>query len=100
MLNKNPFGVGKILKTGHEVWGTKHVKVPFEIFYQKWSTSSPSVSMMQASNGKTSNFKVVDIFKMINLDSHFASFGFFMRKLWALEVGHFQDSIVLVQSDL
>ena len=25
MLNKNPFGVGKILKTGHEVQGTKHV---------------------------------------------------------------------------
>ena len=29
MLNKNSFGVGKILKTGHEVQGTKHA---FEIF--------------------------------------------------------------------
>jgi hypothetical protein len=25
MLNKNSFGVGKIIKTGHEVQGTKHV---------------------------------------------------------------------------
>ena len=25
--------------------------------------------------------------------NHFASFGFFMRKLWALEVGHFSNSM-------
>ena len=25
MLDKNPFGVWKIVKTGHEVQGTKHV---------------------------------------------------------------------------
>ena len=29
MLSKNPFGVGKILKTGHEVQGTKHVNGNF-----------------------------------------------------------------------
>jgi hypothetical protein len=47
---------------------------------------------MQTSNGKTSNIKVVDRFKMINLDLNFA-FEFFMRKLWALEVGHFSNSM-------
>ena len=51
--------------------------------------SSPSVLMMQASNEKTSNIKVVVIFKKIKMDLNFASFGFFMKKLWALEVGHF-----------
>jgi hypothetical protein len=56
--------------------------------------------MIKASNGKTFNIKVVDIFKMINLDLKFASFGFLMRKLLALEVGHFSNSMVLVQSDL
>ena len=56
--------------------------------------------MMKASNGKTSNIKVVDIFNMINLDLNFASFVFFMRELWALKVGLFQDSMALVQSDL
>jgi hypothetical protein len=38
--------------------------------------SSPSVLMMQASNGKTSNNKVVDLFKTIKMDLNFASFGF------------------------
>ena len=33
--------------------------------------------MMQASNVKTSNIKVVDIFKTINLDLYLASFGIF-----------------------
>jgi hypothetical protein len=56
--------------------------------------------MMQAPNDKIFNMKVVDIFKKINLDLNFASFGFLMRKLWALEVGLFQDSMALVQSDL
>ena len=56
--------------------------------------------MMKASNGKSSKTKVVDIFNMINLDLKFASFGVLMRKLWALEVGLFQDSMALVQSDL
>ena len=56
--------------------------------------------MMQASNEKTSNIKVVYIFKTVKMDLNFASFGFFMRKLWALEVGLFQDSMVLVQSGL
>ena len=48
---------------------------------QKWPTSSPSVSLMQASNGKTYNIKVVDILNMINLDLNFASFGFFDEKV-------------------
>ena len=56
--------------------------------------------MIQASNDKTFNIEVVDMFKTINLDLNFASFGFFRRKLWALEVGLFQDSMALVQSDL
>ena len=56
--------------------------------------------MMQASNGKTTNIKVVDLLNMIKLDLNFASFGFFIRKLWALEVGHFSNSMALVQSDL
>jgi hypothetical protein len=51
--------------------------------------SSPSVLMMQAPNGKTSNIKVVDIFKTIKMDLNFASFGFLMKELWALEVGLF-----------
>jgi hypothetical protein len=55
---------------------------------------------MKASNDKTLNIKVVDIFKTINLDLNFTSFGVFMRKLWSLDVGLFQDSMALVQSDL
>jgi hypothetical protein len=51
--------------------------------------SSPPVWMMQASNEKPSNIKVLDIFKTIKMDLNFASFGFFMKKLWALEVGLF-----------
>jgi hypothetical protein len=51
--------------------------------------SSPSVLMMQASNGKTSNIKVVDLFKTIKMDLKFASFGFLMKELWAIEVGLF-----------
>ena len=70
------------------------------IEFWKFPTSSPSISMMQASNGKVSNIKVVYLFRMINLDIHFASFRFFMRKLWALKVELFQDSIALDQSDL
>ena len=56
--------------------------------------------MIQASNEKTLNINVVDIFKTINLDLNFASFGFLMRELWALEVGLFHISMTLVQSDL
>ena len=56
--------------------------------------------MMQASNAKTSKVKVVDRFKTINLDLNVASFRFLLRKLWALEVGLFQDSMALAQSDL
>jgi hypothetical protein len=56
--------------------------------------------MMQASNEKTSNIKVVDIFKTIKMDFKFASFGFLMKELWALEVGLFCLSMHLVQSDL
>jgi hypothetical protein len=55
---------------------------------------------MEASSRKTFNTKVVDIFKTINLDLNFALFRFLMRKLWALEVGHFSNSMALVQSDL
>jgi hypothetical protein len=62
--------------------------------------SSPSLSMMQAPNDKIFNMKVVYIFKEINLDLNFASFGFLMKKLWALEVGLFHISMHLVQSDL
>jgi hypothetical protein len=51
--------------------------------------SSPSVLMMQALNGKTSNIKVVDIFNTIKMDLSFESFGFLMKTLWALEVGLF-----------
>jgi hypothetical protein len=56
--------------------------------------------MMHASNDKTFNINVAEIFKKINVDLNFASFGFSMRKLWALEVGLFQDSMALVQSGL
>jgi hypothetical protein len=66
----------------------------------KIGQSSPFVLMMQASNGKTSNIKVVDLFKTIKMDLNFASFGFLMKKLWALEVGLFCLSMHLVQSDL
>ena len=45
--------------------------------------------MMQASNGKTSNIKVVYLFNMVNLDSKFESFGGSMTKLWAFDVGYF-----------
>ena len=62
--------------------------------------SSPSVSMMKDPNDKTFNIEVVDHFKKINLDLNFASFGFFMRKLRALEIGLFHISMTLVQSDL
>jgi hypothetical protein len=55
-----------------KVWAQNMSKSPFENFHQKQASSSPSVSMMQASNGKTLNIKVVDIFKVINLDSNFA----------------------------
>ena len=97
MLNKNPFGVVKFMKTGHEVQCAKHV---YENFCQNGPTSSPSVSMMQASNVKTSNIKFVDIFKKNNWGLNFALFGFFMRKVWALEVGLFHISMALVQRDL
>jgi hypothetical protein len=56
--------------------------------------------MMQAPNDKIFHIKVVGILKTINLDLNFASFGFLMRKLWALEVGLFHISMHLVQSDL
>jgi hypothetical protein len=56
--------------------------------------------MMQAPNDKIFNTKVVDIFKTIDSDLNFASFGFLMKKLWALEVGLFHISMFLVQSDL
>jgi hypothetical protein len=39
--------------------------------------------------------KVVDLFKTMNLDINFASFGFFMRKLWAVEVGLLSFSTVI-----
>jgi hypothetical protein len=38
--------------------------------------------MMQAPNGKTSNTKVVYIFKAIKMDLNFASFRFFMILRW------------------
>ena len=59
--------------------------------------SSLSVLIMQASNEKPSNIKVVDLFKTIKMDLNFA---FFMKELWALEVGLFCLSMHLVQSDL
>ena len=62
--------------------------------------SSPSFLMIQASNGNTSNIKVVDSFNAIKIDLNFASFGFFMKELWALEDGLFHISMALVQSDL
>jgi hypothetical protein len=55
---------------------------------------------MKALNDKTSNIEIVDLFKKINLDLTFESFGFLMRNLWALEVGPFHISMTLVQSDL
>jgi hypothetical protein len=67
---------------------------------QNGPTSRPSVSMIQASNDKTLNIKVVYLFNKINLDLNFASFGFLMKKLWALEVGFFHISMHLAQSDL
>jgi hypothetical protein len=51
--------------------------------------SSPSILMMQASNEKTFNNKVVDLFKEIKMNLNFASFGFLMKELWELEVGLF-----------
>ena len=45
--------------------------------------------MIKASNENILNTKVVDIFKKVNLDSNFESFGFSMTKLWAFEVGYF-----------
>ena len=56
--------------------------------------------MMKAPNDTIFNIEVVDLFKAINMDLKFASFGFLMKKLGALEVGLFQDSMALVQSDL
>jgi len=56
--------------------------------------------MMKASNEKTFNIKVIDHFNTIKMDLNFASFGFFMKELWALEVGLFCLSMHLVQSDL
>jgi hypothetical protein len=56
--------------------------------------------MMQASNDKTFNVNVVDLFKEINLDLNFASFGFLMKELWVLEVGLFLLLMPLVKKDL
>ena len=56
--------------------------------------------MMKAPNDKLFNMKGVDLFKAINVDLNFASFGFLMKNLWALEVGLFHISMHLVQSDL
>jgi hypothetical protein len=56
--------------------------------------------MMQAPNDKHFNMKVVDLSKEINLDLNFASFGFLIKKSWALEVELFHISMHLVQSDL
>jgi hypothetical protein len=39
--------------------------------------------------------KVVDPFKTMNLDIYFASFGFFMKKLWAVEVGLLSFSTII-----
>jgi hypothetical protein len=57
--------------------------------------------MKKDSNGKPSNIKVVDIFKTIKMDLYFASFGFLMKELWALEVVFiFCLSMHLAQKDL
>jgi hypothetical protein len=56
--------------------------------------------MMQASNEKTSNIKVVYLFKIIKMDLKFASFGFVMKELCALEVGLFCLLMHLAQNDL
>ena len=67
-----------MVKFEFKVQGAKHVKAKFL-----------NLANVQAPNEKTSNIKVIDLFKKIKMDLNFASFGFLMKELWALEVGLF-----------